>query len=81
MTMPMSEIEMETLALRRKREKSTSRPTRNRNRVRPMLATRLRYGMLCGGKMLLVNPGTRPRAVGPIKIPAMISAMTRGWRR
>jgi hypothetical protein len=44
---------------------SISRPTRKRKRHSPILATRLRYGRESTGKMCSVNPGIRPKAVGP----------------
>lgn len=44
---------------------SISRPTRKRKRQSPMLATRDRYGRDTGGKIVSVNPGILPNAVGP----------------
>ena len=44
---------------------SISRPTRKRNRQSPMFATRVRYERDAKGKMCSVNPGIRPKAVGP----------------
>ena len=58
--------------------KSTSRPTKKRNRIRPRLAAVFRTGMEAVGKMAAVKPGIRPNTEGPRRIPPMISAMTRG---
>jgi len=44
---------------------SISSPTMNRKRQSPMCATRLRYERDASGKMCSVNPGIRPKAVGP----------------
>ena len=60
--------------------KSTSRPTRNKNSTRPKFAARVRAGSEAVGKMASLKPGIRPMTDGPSKIPAMTSAMTRGWR-
>ena len=60
--------------------RSTSRPTRNRNRTKPRLATVERMGIVSVGKMCLVKPGTLPMTEGPRIIPPMTSAITRGWR-
>lgn len=64
----------------RRREKSTSVPTTNRNRTSPRLAMSERYGIESLGKMLSVKPGIWPNAVGPRRIPARISETTRGCR-
>lgn len=52
--------------------KSTSRPTTNRNKLKPRVDSKLRDGRLAGGKMWDVKPGIRPIAVGPSRIPAKI---------
>jgi hypothetical protein len=44
---------------------SISSPTRKRKRQSPILATRERYDKDWEGKMWLVKPGIRPKAVGP----------------
>ncbi len=58
--------------------KSTSRPTKNRNNMRPRLAAVFRTGIEAVGNMAAVNPGIRPKTEGPRRMPPMISAMTRG---
>ena len=52
-------------ALRLMTPMSISRPTMNKNRQRPISATRERYGRDTGGKMCSVKPGILPNAVGP----------------
>jgi hypothetical protein len=60
MIMPTREMEPLTLKLRRRREKSTSRPTMKRKRTRPRFATRLMKGTEGAGKTEEVKPGMRP---------------------
>ena len=47
-------------------------------RTKPMFATSERYGVASDGKICSVNPGIRPRAVGPKRMPPKTSAMTLG---
>lgn len=61
--------------------KSTSRPTRNKNKTNPRLAASVKAGMDAVGKMCAVKPGILPIIEGPRIMPVMTSAMTRGWRR
>ena len=68
------------LQLDTSRRRSTSRPTRKRNSISPMLAASERVGIEAAGKMASVKPGARPRTEGPSRMPPMTSAMTRGWR-
>jgi hypothetical protein len=63
--------------LARKRT-STSRPTRNKNKIRPRFATKARFGIADVGKMAFVNPGILPNTEGPSRIPPITSAITRG---
>lgn len=74
----------DTLAATRKllnrKRRSVSRPTRNKNRIRPRFATRFRLGIEASGKMASVKPGMRPMTEGPRMTPPITSAMTRGWR-
>ena len=58
--------------------KSTSSPTKNRNKIRPRLAAVFRTGMEAVGNMAAVKPGMRPKTEGPRRIPPIISAITRG---
>ncbi len=62
----------------RRSRKSTSRPTKNRNNIRPRLAAVFRTGIEAVGNMAAVKPGIRPKTEGPSRIPPIISAMTRG---
>lgn len=48
---------------------SISRPTKNRKRQRPMFAVSDRNGLDEDGNTCSVNPGTRPKTVGPNKMP------------
>ena len=64
--------------LRSRSRRSTSSPTKNRNRMRPRLATLVRLGIDSFGKMWFVKPGILPKTEGPSRMPPMISAMTRG---
>jgi hypothetical protein len=73
MTIPASETARDILALRLMTPASISSPTKNKNRQRPMFATKERYGLDSLGNMCSVNPGTRPNAVGPSKIPPKVS--------
>jgi len=70
-----------TFQLLTKYRRSTSRPTKKRNRMSPKLATRLRPGIAGVGKMACVKPGIRPMTEGPRRTPPSTSAITRGWRR
>lgn len=45
---------------------SISSPTMKRKRQRPIFAVSVRYGRESSGNMCWVNPGIRPKAVGPI---------------
>jgi len=60
--------------------RSTSRPTRNRKRTRPRLATSVKFGMEAAGNIADVNPGILPNTDGPSKMPTMTSAITLGCR-
>ena len=68
-TIPAKETVVDNLALRFMTPASISSPTRNKKRERPMFATKERYGLDSVGNMCSVNPGIRPNAVGPSKIP------------
>jgi len=69
MTIPAKETVRDILALRLMTPASISSPTKNKNKERPMFATRERYGLDSLGNMWSVNPGIRPNAVGPSRIP------------
>lgn len=79
-TMPPNAIDAESRTLRLITFPSISRPTRKRNNTSPMLATRERKGKVSLGNICFVNPGIRPNAVGPKRIPPRTSAITFGWR-
>lgn len=76
--MPASDTIADRRALRLMILASISRPTMKRNRQRPILATRDKYGSDWEGNMCWVKPGIRPRAVGPRRMPPSTSAMTFG---
>ncbi|KAH3682531.1 hypothetical protein WICPIJ_006504 [Wickerhamomyces pijperi] len=57
---------------------STSNPTKNKNKMTPKLAIKLRSGIEGLGKQVDVKLGIRPKTEGPKRIPAMTSEMTRG---
>lgn len=69
--------------------RSTSSPTRKRNRIRPTLAAIEKAGIEAAGNMAFVKPGMRPNTEGPSSMPPMTSAITLGclilergkWRR
>lgn len=63
-----------------KKRRSTSSPTKKRNRTRPRLAARFKGGMEESGNRFSLKPGILPMAVGPSRMPPMTSAMTRGCR-
>ena len=69
MIIPAKATVMDNLALRLITPASISSPTKNKNRARPMFATKERYGLESRGNMWFVNPGIRPNAVGPSKMP------------
>ena len=58
----------------------TSSPTRNRKRIKPTFATRLRFGIAAVGKIASSKPSMRIRTDGPRMIPPMTSAITLGCR-
>ena len=66
---PTSAIVKARLPLRRMEVKSSSRPTRNRKKRRPILATDSSIGVLHDGNSRCTNCLLRPSAEGPSKIP------------
>lgn len=68
-TIPAKATVMDSLALRLMTPASISSPTRNKNKARPIFATKERYGLDGSGNTCSVNPGIRPNAVGPSRIP------------
>jgi len=78
--MPASPTDRAMRQFDMKRRMSTSSATRNRKRIRPRFATRLRIGMEAAGKMAAWKPGMRIMTEGPRMMPPMTSAMTRGCR-
>lgn len=58
----------------------TSSPTRNKNRIKPRLATKLRFGIADAGNIAAWKPGIRIMTEGPSMIPPRTSAITRGCR-
>lgn len=87
--MPANPTLTAILQLDTSKRRSTSRPTRKRKRIKPMLAAVVRVGREATGKMASEKAGICPRTDGPSSIPPMTSAMTRGclslergkWRR
>lgn len=78
--MPATPTLIASLQFLTKYRKSTSRPTKNKKRTRPRLATSVRFGIESVGKMASVKPGILPITEGPSNMPPMTSAITRGWR-
>ena len=78
MAIPAREMRVELFALRLMIRGSTSNAVRKRNRTKPTVAVRLRYGSETSGKRLLLKFGMRPMTVGPRITPPMTSAMT--WK-
>lgn len=69
MIIPAKETVRDNLAFRLMTPASISSPTKNKKRQRPIFADRERYGLDWVGNTCSVNPGIRPNAVGPSKIP------------
>ena len=78
--MPHTEMRMDLRQWREMTLKSSSMPITKRNRARATLPNSASRGSDAGGKMVAAKPGMRDSALGPSRMPAMISDTTGGCR-